>query len=58
MKPHCTGPCEQGRRPCPCPLACEAEDTVGQKDALELLGMAFLAVVLTALLIVLLTILL
>ena len=19
---HCTGPCEQGRRPCPCPHAC------------------------------------
>lgn len=21
----CTGPCEQGRKPCPCPAACEQE---------------------------------
>lgn len=20
--PHCTGPCAQGRRPCPCPTSC------------------------------------
>lgn len=23
---HCTGPCEQGDKPCPCPTACERED--------------------------------
>jgi hypothetical protein len=24
--PACSGPCEQGRKACPCPDACEAED--------------------------------
>ena len=27
--PHysrCTGPCDQGRKPCPCPVACESHD--------------------------------
>ena len=23
---HCTGPCDQGRLPCPCPAACQFED--------------------------------
>ena len=22
---HCSGPCQQGRAPCPCPVACERE---------------------------------
>ena len=23
---HCNGPCDQGRLPCPCPVACPCED--------------------------------
>ena len=23
---HCTGPCDQGRKPCPCPSACGLDD--------------------------------
>ena len=23
---RCTGPCDQGDKPCPCPLACEARE--------------------------------
>lgn len=23
---HCTGPCQQGDKPCPCPMACEQAD--------------------------------
>ena len=23
---HCTGPCDQGRLPCPCPAACGLEE--------------------------------
>ena len=56
MNPHCTGPCDQGRRPCPCTLACELEPRSG-KDTFELLGMAFLAVVLAAVIVLLLTLL-
>lgn len=26
MNHHCTGPCDQGRLPCPCPAACQFED--------------------------------
>lgn len=38
--PHymtCHGPCDQGRKPCPCPVACEME-TPERFDALEILG--------------------
>lgn len=31
---RCTGPCDQGDKPCPCPLACEREDP----DELSILG--------------------
>lgn len=24
--PQCSGPCQQGRVPCPCPQACDARD--------------------------------
>lgn len=24
---HCSGPCQQGRLPCPCPVACERESS-------------------------------
>ena len=23
---HCTGPCDQGRKPCPCPSACGLDE--------------------------------
>ena len=39
--PHytfCGGPCDQGRKPCPCPIACERE--ADNFDGLELLGKA------------------
>ena len=26
---HCTGPCQQGKLPCPCPYACEAQEDDG-----------------------------
>jgi hypothetical protein len=29
----CTGPCEQGKKDCPCPYACEQED-----DGVEAVG--------------------
>lgn len=35
--PHyarCHGPCDQGRKPCPCPVACEME----APDELSILG--------------------
>lgn len=28
MTPGCSGACEQGRRPCPTPQACEVEDAL------------------------------
>lgn len=43
---HCGGPCDQGRKPCPCPIACERE--AHEFDGLELLGrlvLYFLALV-------------
>lgn len=33
---HCSGPCQQGRAPCPCPMACERE--ANDFDGLEFLG--------------------
>ena len=32
MRPGCTGPCQQGRLPCPCPAACEAQEDDEQVD--------------------------
>lgn len=34
---HCTGPCEQGDKPCPCPMACESPE---EFNGLELIGSA------------------
>lgn len=51
---HCTGPCRQGRSPCPTPDACEQADD----DGLEALGAGLLialAIVLALLIGVLLT---
>lgn len=43
---HCTGPCQQGDKPCPCPMACEMEDS--EMSGFEILGkliIIFLALV-------------
>ena len=29
---RCHGPCDQGRKPCPCPAACEAREDEEQVD--------------------------
>ncbi len=50
---HCTGPCDQGRKPCPCPISCETE--LGE-STFRLLGQAFLAVILAAAFVVLLAV--
>lgn len=52
--PHweCHGPCHQGRVACPTPEACERP--VADESTFRLLGMAVLAVLLTAAVIVLL----
>lgn len=53
--PHytrCHGPCQQGRVACPTPEACERP--VADESTFRLLGMAVLAVLLTAAVIVLL----
>jgi len=34
---HCTGPCHQGDKPCPCPMACESPDT-DELGVFEVLG--------------------
>lgn len=39
---HCTGPCEQGRKPCPAPDACERVCT--DDDGINTLGAIFIAV--------------
>ena len=42
--PHvrcCTGPCDQGRKPCPAPDACELRND----DDLEMLGRIVLAII-------------
>lgn len=51
---HCTGPCEQGKKPCPCPMSCEM---AMDESTFRLLGQAFLAVVLAAAIVVLLAVL-
>jgi hypothetical protein len=47
--PHyvfCNGPCDQGRKACPCPVACEREDTsMGGFEILGKLIIVFLALV-------------
>ena len=54
--PHweCHGPCHQGRVPCPTPAACERPDN--DESTWRLLGQAFLAVVLAAVIVVLLAV--
>lgn len=48
--PHysrCTGPCDQGRKKCPCPAACEAQDDDGVEaiGLLACLGIAVIGIV-------------
>lgn len=47
MKTGCSGPCDKGRYPCPCPMSCEIEQSLDE-STWRLLGKAFLAVVLAA----------
>jgi hypothetical protein len=42
MNPHCNGPCDQGRKPCPAPDACERVCT--DDDGINTLGAVFIAV--------------
>lgn len=42
MSAHCTGPCEQGRKPCPAPEACERVNV--ESDGLETLGAVVLLI--------------
>ena len=34
---HCTGPCDQGRLPCPCPAACQFEDEPPEHNPLRVI---------------------
>ncbi len=47
--PHygrCNGPCDQGRKRCPTPEACElAADAAAESDGLEAVGMLVVAIV-------------
>jgi len=46
--PHytrCTGPCQQGRVACPCPVSCEIEAALDERTW-RIFGLAALAVVL------------
>ena len=31
----CNGPCDQGRKPCPCPAACQFEDEPPEHDSVR-----------------------
>jgi hypothetical protein len=46
MKPHCNGPCNQGRNPCPTPEACEMHHADNQLEALGLFAVVVAAIVL------------
>jgi hypothetical protein len=39
---HCSGPCDQGRKPCPTPQACEIETT--EERLFRLMGVAVMTV--------------
>jgi len=46
MMTKCNGPCDQGRKNCPTPEACElAADTAAESDGLEAAGMLVVAIV-------------
>jgi hypothetical protein len=43
--PHCTGPCQQGDKPCPCPQSCEAPEDFNGLEVVAKLVIWFLALV-------------
>lgn len=43
--PHCTGPCNQGDKPCPCPQSCEAPEDFNGFEVFGKLVIWFLALV-------------
>ena len=45
---HCNGPCDQGRKPCPCPAACGLEEPPQQDIVRVVLGDLIIAVALVA----------
>lgn len=45
---HCTGPCDQGRKPCPCPSACGLEEPPEHDMMRVILGDLVIAVALVA----------
>lgn len=42
----CNGPCQQGRKACPCPIACEQEDTSQSKKFIGRVVLVYIAIVL------------
>lgn len=50
MSPHCHGPCEQGRKPCPTPDACELQEVEDEELVLAtvIVAVATLIILLTA----------
>ena len=45
---HCNGPCDQGRKPCPCPSACGLEEPPEHDMLRVVLGDLIIAVALVA----------
>lgn len=51
MSPHCNGPCQQGRKPCPTPDACELQEVEEEQVVLVMVivAVATLIILLAAL---------
>ena len=45
---HCNGPCDQGRKPCPCPAACGLEEPPEHDMLKVVMGDLVIAVALVA----------
>lgn len=45
---HCNGPCDQGRKPCPCPAACGLDEPPPPDMLKVVLGDLIIAVALVA----------
>lgn len=45
---HCNGPCDQGRKPCPCPSACGLEEPPPPDILKVVMGDLVIAVALVA----------
>ena len=41
--PSCTGPCDQGRKPCPTPDACRITDEEWRRDFAPAIGLLLVA---------------